>query len=262
MKYLQFINTIIFRIFSYSIYLMKAQTNHYIHSPFVFSFINKVKEVNQRSNQHIKRYRQHLIKDLNPFYYIDKNGNQVMTTISKRYQQTSINDKYGNILSATAMQIEAINFLELGTSLGVSTSYLYTSIPNIKGHTVDMDTSASKIANDLFHQYFPKSNLNFHISKFDEIIESLLLQLNPLSLCFVDGDHTYESTVRYVKLMIPYMANHSAIILDDIRWNRSMYKAWEEVRLFPEFNYTIDYGRIGILFKIENQSNKQNFILF
>ncbi len=103
-------------------------------------------------------------------------------------------------------------------------------------------------------------NAAFHCGKFEEILPNILTEKN-IDFCFIDGDHSYQATINYVYQIKDYLSEHAVLILDDIRWSEGMYSAWEELILLSDFNYTIDFGRIGLLFKHQNKSPKQHFIL-
>jgi predicted O-methyltransferase YrrM len=212
-----------------------------------------------KANFFINDYQTILNQTLGEFIYFNSKNEEIKTTISKRYKSTSIDQKYGQILYQTARYLTAQNFLELGTSLGVSSAYIGNSTENIKGNTIDFNPNAVDISKSLFAR-MKWSNIEFHCGRFEVVLPTILTEKN-IDFCFIDGDHQYASTIHYVMQIKEYLSENSVIILDDIRWSEGMYRAWEELIKIPEFNYTIDFGRIGLLFKTTHRNPKQHFIL-
>ena len=123
------LTTLFFRLVSYAKYYYKAQSDLYIHSPFIFEWVNTIQAGLAVEITSIKNYRNSLQNDNSEFKFIDF-GKINLTNISARYLKTSITDLYGKVLLATSAYIQAKTFIELGTSFGVSTAYIYLS--NIK----------------------------------------------------------------------------------------------------------------------------------
>jgi hypothetical protein len=51
------------------------------------------------------------------------------------------------------------------------------------------------------------------------------------------------------------------ILIKGIRENKTRFEYWNLLKAQPQFNYSIDYGKIGLIFKVENQNPKQHFTL-
>lgn len=254
------IDKLLFRILSYIVYYWKAQSNLYIHSPFIFDWVNALNQNLGKTNNTITFYRASLDKDLSKFIY-NHNNRELCVSVSDRYRKTSISDHYGKILSYTSSYLSAKNFLELGTSLGVSAAYIASSNPSIKGVTIDSNLNSITKSQSLFDKIFPQHQVEFKSGIFKDILPEVLLVGNEYDFVFIDGDHNYESTIEYVTKIKMFLSENAVIVLDDIRWSSNMHRAWQELILLPEFNYTVDFGRIGFLFKINNHSPKQHFYI-
>lgn len=233
----------------------------YIHSPFIFGLSNNILAfLNEKDPQITVNYREYLTSNTSRVSLFEKDGSSFDISISLRYQKTSISSKYGKMLRGIQNFLDAKNILELGTSLGVSALYFDSNASII--NTIDMnDIGRKMIQNFSDKNKTDLSNLHFHIGTFEKKLPEVLLEMKKVDLAFVDGDHTYLSTIKNVKNIIPFLSENSCIILDDIRWNKEMYTAWEELNSNSIFNYTIDFGRIGILCRINNHAPKQHFII-
>lgn len=251
-------NTIFFRLKSYCLYYWRARNNHYLHSPFVFEWYKLIRSYIQVDIK-INEFRSNLKENTKGFNFTNNENEIVKTIVSKRYSSTSIDHKYGQILLNTSRYIGANHFIELGTSLGVSAAYMALSRCEIKGQSIDFNPNSIQIANELFQEYNIQ-NVQFHCGKFEDVLPQLLVEKN-IDLVYIDGDHSYEATIHNLNLIRPFLNDKSVVILDDIRWSEDMFSAWEEIIQYSEFNYTIDFGRIGLIFKTQNQSPKQHFYL-
>jgi hypothetical protein len=72
-------------------------------------------------------------------------------------------------------------------------------------------------------------------------------ELGQVGFALVDGNHRKEPTLAYVERLIPFLGDHSILVLDDIHWSRPMQEAWEQVKCRPEVRCTIDLFRMGIV---------------
>lgn len=251
-------NKILFRILSYLQYYWNARTDMYIHSSFIFQWYQHIQQdIEASDSEKITIYREKLHRHQGNIYLAES---QSTIAISERYRQTSISPFYGKVLYQTARYLHARNFLELGTSLGVSTLYLATSSVDICGVSIDRSQSSLDVitlADDA--HYFQK--IKFICDDFRSALPRIIDTSDNFDLVYIDGDHSYQSTIDNIDKIIPHLTPNAAIILDDIRWSRDMYRAWKQVQSYPIFMYTIDFGRIGILFTHSHTTEKQDFIL-
>ncbi|MCK4749369.1 MAG: hypothetical protein KAT15_20085, partial [Bacteroidales bacterium] len=74
-----------------------------------------------------------------------------------------------------------------------------------------------------------------------------LPQMEGKIVSFVDANHRYDPTIRYVKVLVEKAGDESVIIMDDIYWSKGMFKAWKEVISWPEVRISIDLFHMGIL---------------
>ena len=59
---------------------------------------------------------------------------------------------------------------------------------------------------------------------------------------------------------MPYTHEQTLFLLDDIRWNDDMLKAWNELIKDPRFHVSIDFFRMGMLSQRNSQA-KEHFTL-
>lgn len=158
-------------------------------------------------------------------------------------------------LARLAQHIGAKKILELGTSLGINALYLAKHCPNAEITTVE----GSKSIYDLAKQHFDTANTNNIIpicGTFDDVLPALLHE-KQFDLIFLDGDHRFETTIRYVNAIFPYLKSGSVVVLDDIHWSKEMSKAWAEIIDSQKFTYSIDMYYQGWLFILDGTINQE-----
>ena len=113
-------------------------------------------------------------------------------------------------------------------------------------------------------QLFDSRNLNnikSLIGNFDDALPPLLNEMSTIDLAYIDGNHRYEATMRYVEMIINKCNQDSIIILDDIYWSKEMTKAWMELKSDVRFSISLDYYHFGVLF-LQKRMTKEDFKLY
>jgi predicted O-methyltransferase YrrM len=136
--------------------------------------------------------------------------------------------------------------LELGTGLGISGMYLSAGSPEAELHTVEGIQIRTVIAKQVFKRS-KLSNVEVHHGEADQVLENVLDKLPGRYLAFVDANHRYDPTVRYVRSILGKAGDEAILILDDIYWSKGMHKAWKEIIQWPEVRVSIDLFHMGIL---------------
>jgi predicted O-methyltransferase YrrM len=219
-----------------------------LHSPFVFNLYQNciAKENNLSGYTSIESVRTELLKDTTEIAYEDFGASNNSRTV-KVSELAAKHLKPARLAQIMHRLIAYHNFtqaLELGTSLGITSSYLAKG-EKVHLNTIEGSKSVWEIAQQTFQKTNCKQRINSYQGTFDEVLPTLLAQNPKYDLIFIDGNHSYEATLRYVKLLKPYLQPHGLFVLDDIYWSPGMTKAWEALK--PEFTVSIDLFFIGIL---------------
>jgi len=252
---------------SYAHYLIKGKTKYYIHSPFVFSFINKVLHDRREfySFNTIEKLRQRLLQDNSVISYEDMGAGPKTSSLSGRKinaiaTSSSIPRKYGQLLSHIVDHFQSTKIIELGTCLGIGTAYLAS--PNLKATVFTLEGSEplAQLATKNFNG-LDLNNVKLIKGDFLETLPLALSELNNVDLAFIDGNHRYEPTMSYFNQILTKTHTNSIIILDDIHWSAEMEQAWTEICNHPRVTVTIDLFRLGIVF-FRTEQAKENFVLY
>ena len=67
-------------------------------------------------------------------------------------------------------------------------------------------------------------------------------------LVFVDANHTYEATTRYVDFLLPRLTEKGMLIVDDIHYSEQMEQAWQTLKDDARVTTSMDLYHCGILF--------------
>ncbi len=228
---------------------------HGVHSPFLFKLLTQgiYDRKKYPETKTIERIRKKLkavhtniqVTDLGAGSVVD--GKAKTRTVSFICQSFAKNPKLCGVLHRITRHLQPNNILELGTSLGISTMYLSTASPNAKVITIEGCPNTAALARDNFSNA-GLENIESVVGDFDDVLPSVLNRTNNLGLVYIDGNHTYEATIRYFHTMLPKCGNETCIIFDDIHWSEGMEKAWKEVYNNPRVTMSVDLFFFGIVF--------------
>ena len=137
--------------------------------------------------------------------------------------------------------------LELGTSFGITTSYMAMAQYTPAVVTVEGCPNTALIAKSTF-KTLGFENIELIIGSFDDIIPSQLSTPDKFNMAIIDGNHAYKPVVEYFNALAQQMPDNGVIVIDDIRWSLEMIRAWEEIKKHPEVILSIDLFSIGIVF--------------
>lgn len=150
--------------------------------------------------------------------------------------------------------------LEFGTCLGISAAYQAAAIKLNNGDelvTMEGLKSRHEFSENLFDE-LNIENIEARQGDFNELIPNVLDKNNLYDYLFLDGDHTYESTIQYFNQVLPYLKEQSIVILDDIRWSKEMERAWKEIRNHNQVIYSFDLELVGVCI-IGRKERKEHF---
>ena len=234
-------------------YYLKARTHRGIHSPLAFDFIQNTLE-DKRSFYAFKELdvlRAHLRSDKRTINYIDFGAGSYKTLPQKRQVRdialTSVSGKFfSELLFKIAHWLKPEYVLEIGSSLGLSTSYLARGHPFYKFITLEGAPEVAHLAHHVLADHAPGVELK--VGRFEETLAPALQELGRLDLAFIDGNHTYEATLSYFSQCLEKCHDGSVLIFDDIHWSKGMENAWCEIKRHKDVRLSIDLFFMGIVF--------------
>jgi predicted O-methyltransferase YrrM len=167
--------------------------------------------------------------------------------------------KQARLLASVIEYFEVKNVLELGTSLGITTSYFALSKNKPKVITLEGCPEISNIAKNTFDNLNIK-NIELITGEFGNTLHEALNLLKKVDFVFFDGNHNYKSTLQYYKQCLNFKHNNTIFVFDDIHLTDNMEKAWNEIKSDNNVTVTIDMFFFGIVF-FKKELYKQNFLI-
>jgi predicted O-methyltransferase YrrM len=240
---------------------------HGMHSPFVFDFILNVlnNKKGYEAPTEIETLRKQLlsdkavvaIEDLGAGSRVQSSKQRAISSLAKNAVKPK---KYSQLLYRLVRHYQPKTIIELGTSLGITTSYLSKANPSAKVVTIEGSEAIANIARQNFQK--PNlSNIESLIGDFDNILPTITSQQQTIDLAYIDGNHRLEPTLNYFKQFLSRVNNDSILIFDDIHWSEEMEEAWETIKAHPSVKCTIDIFFLGFVFFRQEFKTKQNFVV-
>ena len=238
---------------------------HGTHSPFIFNFITKVLNDKQHYREYdkVENLRKQLLKDKTVLSVEDfgagssfsKTNQRTIASITKNAAKPK---KLAQLLFRMVKEYQPQNIIELGTSLGLTASYLSLAKPDAKLITMEGAKEIASIAKKNF-ETLELQNYSLIEGNFDDGLSTVIGQLSSVSFAFIDGNHRKEPTERYFYELLSKAGNDSIFIFDDIHWSREMEAAWATIKSHPSVRCSIDLFFIGIVFFRHEFQEKQHF---
>ena len=252
------------KFFSYNLAAANGK-GHGIHSPFVFDFIthvlndsteypdySKVESVRKKSlkNQTILTIEDHGAGS-------SSSKERSVSSIAKHAVKSK---KYAQLLYRIVKYYHSNSIIELGTSLGITTSYFSLARPGGNVFTLEGSVEIANIARQNF-KTLELQNVKLAEGNFDYTLPSVLYHLTSVDLAFIDGNHRREPTENYFHWLFEKANSNSIFIFDDIHWSKGMEQAWEHIKEHPAVRCSIDLFFIGIIFFRWEFREKQHFAI-
>lgn len=169
----------------------------------------------------------------------NQSGETKQSKISDLCRIAASGSKWGRLMFKIIREIKPKNCLELGTSLGISGSYVLSALKlNELGEFVTVEGCpalagiAEKTMKSLSYDHFC-----VEVGRFTDTLPNVLAGGKLYDYVFIDGHHAKQPTIDYFNMIYPYLSDKSIVLFDDISWSEGMNEAWE----------TIKYNEAGIL---------------
>ena len=268
---------ILFRIFSRAFHALTARNTlgHGVHSPYLY---NMVRFVIYDDNRYycwdaVEKERRRLLRATKTLSVTDYGtgssfgsaGSAALRRVCDIARTSLMPPRDAHLLFRLVNMLRPPLVLELGTSLGITTALLAAAAA--KGRVVSFEgsTALADEARQVW-KHLGIANAEVITGNIDSTLEQFLqpspqspnspvqqfnnstIQQSPnlIDFALLDANHTEEATLRYFGLLAAHAGPKSIFVLDDIRYSRSMYRAWKQIRRHPRVTSTIDLGDMGI----------------
>ncbi len=240
---------------------------HGVHSPFVYDFIKNVLNDKRQFDcfRYIESLRAELKTDNKEINVPDFGAGSRMQLNNKRkisaIAHSSLKPKkYSQLIFRIVHYYKPETIVELGTSLGITTSYLSFANPDAKIVTMEGAPEVAAVAKKNFKQ-LNLSNIKIVEGNFDETLSTVNSQLSTVDFAFIDGNHRKEPTLNYFHQLLNKASESSIFIFDDIHWSGEMEDAWNEIKQHQSVTLTIDLFFVGVVFFRKEQKTNEHFTI-
>jgi predicted O-methyltransferase YrrM len=175
------------------------------------------------------------------------------STVSGIARRSLKRPKHARALAALAAHLGSSSTLELGTSLGLTSTYLARHSQTLT--TVEGNPQILALAQTHWAQ-LGIANVRSFSGEFDATWESFADR--EYDLIFIDGNHRGEALIRYVEKSLPLLHPDGVMVCDDIHWSPGMEEAWEHLCSMPEWTVQVDAFEWGLLTR--NQALKREHV--
>ena len=243
-------------IVSFITHRLKANSRHGTHSPFVYALVDECIYEDNKTKTAVSAHFKHLKKSDQLVSGTDfgRGGAMTRRTVGELARTSAMPDGQARLLARLAQYLGSNSILELGTNIGKSSANIAAVNPMAQIHTVEGNEGLAEFAAAQFDT-LKQTNLHVHASTFDAFFEANATQFD---FIFIDGDHSYEPTIRYTKKALEILKRGGVIVLHDIYWSDDMHRAWNEITQLPELTVTIDLYFFGLAF-VRPEQAKEHF---
>lgn len=247
---------------------LTAKTRHGVHSPFVYQLVDEIIYDFHAKDEYaaIERLRAKLLTDERPLTITDLGaGSHLNNNKKKRVKVLAKNAlkpaKLAQLIFRLARHFAPQTIIELGTCLGITTSYLACAAPNARVISIEGCPQTAAIAAENL-QCLNLQNVDLKVGNFDEILPGVIAAEPKLDFVFIDGNHRKDATLNYFNWCLPKLSENSVMIFDDIYWSKGMKEAWKQIQDHPQVSCTIDLFWIGLVFIRKGQAKEHFKIKF
>ena len=177
-------------------------------------------------------------------------GSKVFKTNKRRIadiaSKAGISKKRGKLLAKTVAYFKPHHILEIGSSLGISTSYMALGNPMAEITTMEGCPTIAAIAKENYAKLGYR-NINMIVGRFEDTLDSAIKN-QAFDLIFFDGNHQKEPTISYFEKCLKAAHEDSIFVFDDIHWTAEMEAAWDHIRNHKKVTLSVDTYKWGLVF--------------
>jgi predicted O-methyltransferase YrrM len=257
--------SLIYRLYEFLKHYIVGGNEHGLHSPFVFDLYTRV--IQNHDYPYFEHIEQHFYELINDHHIINNFNPGAGTSHNRRTQleiqrlaKHSIKPlPWRKLICRLADERKPKVIVELGTSFGITTAYLALTCPEATVYTFEANPTLIQLSKDFFESAGIK-NIQIIEGNIDETLIPFLEAHPHIDVAYIDANHRFRPTIKYVERIMDCVSWKSLIILDDIYWSHQMTKAWRGLCDKKDVTVSIDLWQIGLMYFHTGQA-KENFKL-
>lgn len=248
-------------------YYFTAGNRHDVHSPFVYALVEEVLRDKKQPSvfKEVEALRREMLQSKEVIQVTDLGAGSLTGAGTDRRvgdiaRYAAKPPKFGQLFYRLVQYLQPQLLLELGTSLGLSASYMALAKPDAEVITIEGCPNIAARAHRNF-EVLDIHNVKQLTGNFDDVLPALLQEQPRLDWVYIDGNHRKEPTLSYFQQCLSQSHEDSLFIFDDIHWTPGMEEAWHTIQQHPAVTLTIDLFFIGLVFFKPEFKIKQHFVL-
>ncbi|HAW19830.1 MAG TPA: hypothetical protein DCX14_06575 [Flavobacteriales bacterium] len=244
---------------SFLMHLFSSNTLHGTHSPFVYALLRDCVYSKMSVRESVKSYYSGMKERKDVIEGFDHGaGKSVRIEVGALAKKSVTQHFESNLLGRLVNHHSSQRILELGGNLGKASATIASMNENADVVSVEGNEGLVQMAKDGFDTLGIK-NVNLIHATFDSFFQTNEMKFD---FVFIDGDHSYEPTLRYYQRAKECLKGQGPIVLHDIYWSKGMEKAWASVKQDPDATVTIDLFFMGLVYFRKNQEKEHFKIRF
>ncbi|SMF77038.1 Predicted O-methyltransferase YrrM [Tistlia consotensis] len=178
-----------------------------------------------------------------------RRGVPVTMPVSRLATSTSKGQPWSGLIFNLVRALRPDRCLEMGTCLGLSAAYQCAALAqNGSGRLVTLEGGpayAAKARQNLAGLGF--DNFDIVVGPFEVTLGPTLEKERPIDFLFNDGHHDGDALLDYFEGTLPYLAEGSVLLVDDIAVYQSMRRGWRRLVEHPAVDLSVDLGAMGLV---------------
>lgn len=173
--------------------------------------------------------------------------------------RSSVPMHQGILLMELVRRLRPRRCIELGTCLGISAAYIAAGL-DLNDNAGELETleggrDLARVASINFTQ-IGFERVRVVSGRFSDTLPKSLERMAPIDFAHIDGHHDGEATRQYFNAIMAHSASPAVVVLDDVRWSKSMRRAWADVNAHPNVISSYDLFVTGICIIDKNGQTK------
>jgi len=178
-----------------------------------------------------------------------RRGGPVALDVSRLATRTSKSRPWSDLIYQLVRNLRPAKCLEMGTCVGLSAAYQCAAMDRSgTGRLVTLEGGPGLAALARANlESLGFTNFEIVVGPFEETLEPTLQQQQPVDFIFNDGHHDGDALFAYFEETLPYLADGSVTLFDDIEVYESMRDGWRRLAAHPAVDLSIDFGPMGLV---------------
>lgn len=185
-------------------------------------------------------------------------GQDKRMKVNEICKQATSQTIWGQLIYLIVKQHRSPYFLEIGTNLGVSGSYILEALKDKSDSTfITMEgvSQLCEISNSQFETISQNQKYKIIQGLYETTFSEVLSQNINFNILFIDGNHKKSATMKYFNNLKSKINLPAVFIFDDINWSDEMRQAWSIIKSDSDVSYSIDMFKLGIVI-INKKTNR------